>query len=216
MKILNLFAGIGGNRTLWGNKHEITAVENNEKIAEIYKKRFPNDEVIVDDALTYLEGHRLDYDLYWASPECNTHTTMCVMNKKKQIPDLKSLYGLIIFLQKWTRSNIYWVVENVIPYYKTLIKPSVIINRHVYWSNFLIKNKHFERVFLEHKTVDENGHVHIHTVPYRDVAKSYNIDLNLLNKLKSKMKRAVIRNCVGPEIGKYILDSIIKTKQQTF
>jgi hypothetical protein len=27
LKILNLFAGIGGNRSLWGNKHEITAVE---------------------------------------------------------------------------------------------------------------------------------------------------------------------------------------------
>jgi len=35
MKILNLFAGIGGNRTLWGTQHQITAIENNEKIAEI-------------------------------------------------------------------------------------------------------------------------------------------------------------------------------------
>lgn len=43
MKILNLYAGIGGNRTLWGDKHEITAVEIDPQIAEIYKKRFPND-----------------------------------------------------------------------------------------------------------------------------------------------------------------------------
>ena len=28
MKILNLYAGIGGNRKLWGDEHEITAVEN--------------------------------------------------------------------------------------------------------------------------------------------------------------------------------------------
>lgn len=27
MKILNLYAGIGGNRKLWGNEHQITADE---------------------------------------------------------------------------------------------------------------------------------------------------------------------------------------------
>lgn len=34
MKILNLYAGIGGNRKLWGDQHEITAVELNREIAE--------------------------------------------------------------------------------------------------------------------------------------------------------------------------------------
>lgn len=27
LKILNLYSGIGGNRKLWGNEHDITAVE---------------------------------------------------------------------------------------------------------------------------------------------------------------------------------------------
>ena len=27
MRILNLYAGIGGNRKLWGEEHEVTAVE---------------------------------------------------------------------------------------------------------------------------------------------------------------------------------------------
>lgn len=36
MNILNLYAGIGGNRKLWGNNHNITAVEINPDIAEIY------------------------------------------------------------------------------------------------------------------------------------------------------------------------------------
>lgn len=35
MKILNLYAGIGGNRKLWGNEHEITAVELDPDIAAI-------------------------------------------------------------------------------------------------------------------------------------------------------------------------------------
>ena len=33
MKILNLYCGIGGNRKLWGDKHEVTAVEINSDIA---------------------------------------------------------------------------------------------------------------------------------------------------------------------------------------
>lgn len=37
MKILNLYAGIGGNRKFWGDEHEITAVEAVPEIAEIYQ-----------------------------------------------------------------------------------------------------------------------------------------------------------------------------------
>ena len=41
MKILNLYAGIGGNRKLWEDEYEVTAVENNPHIARIYKDLFP-------------------------------------------------------------------------------------------------------------------------------------------------------------------------------
>ena len=44
MKILNLYSGIGGNRKLWQG-HEITSVELNPQIAEIYKSFFPDDNV---------------------------------------------------------------------------------------------------------------------------------------------------------------------------
>ncbi len=46
MKILNLYAGIGGNRAIWGNNHEITAVELDPEIAKAYLDRFPSDTVI--------------------------------------------------------------------------------------------------------------------------------------------------------------------------
>ena len=45
IKILNLFAGIGGNRVLWGYKHKITSVEYDEDIAKIYHERFPKDKM---------------------------------------------------------------------------------------------------------------------------------------------------------------------------
>ena len=57
MKILNLYAGIGGNRKLWGDGHEITAIEFNPEIAKIYQDFFPNDKVIVTDAHQYLLEH---------------------------------------------------------------------------------------------------------------------------------------------------------------
>lgn len=40
MKILNLYAGIGGNRKLWGNEHDITAIEYDENIAKFIKRIF--------------------------------------------------------------------------------------------------------------------------------------------------------------------------------
>ena len=46
LRVLNLYAGVGGNRELWENV-EVTAVEYNEKIAAEYKSKFPNDTVIV-------------------------------------------------------------------------------------------------------------------------------------------------------------------------
>ena len=51
-KVLNLYAGIGGNRKLWENV-DVTAVEINPNIANIYNDFFPNDKIIVDDAHQY-------------------------------------------------------------------------------------------------------------------------------------------------------------------
>lgn len=74
MKILNLYAGIGGNRKLWGDNHEVTAIELNPEIAAIYKKLHPNDTVIVDDAHEYLLKNFYKYDFIWASPPCPSHS----------------------------------------------------------------------------------------------------------------------------------------------
>ena len=39
MNVLNLYAGIGGNRKYWENV-EVTAIEYNEEIANVYKHFF--------------------------------------------------------------------------------------------------------------------------------------------------------------------------------
>ncbi|GAG82661.1 unnamed protein product, partial [marine sediment metagenome] len=74
VKILNLYAGIGGNRKLWGDEHEITAIEIDAQIAKIYQELFPKDKVIVGDAHEYLLAHFKEFDFIWGSPPCPTHS----------------------------------------------------------------------------------------------------------------------------------------------
>jgi DNA (cytosine-5)-methyltransferase 1 len=101
MKILNLYAGIGGNRKLWGDIHHITAVELDPRIAEIYKDLYPGDTVVIGDAHQFLLEHYMEYDFVWASPPCPSHSiTNYFLNAKGIIryPDM-NLYQEIILLQ---------------------------------------------------------------------------------------------------------------------
>ena len=77
IKMLNCYAGIGGNvKLLDRNKVEITAVEINPKIAECYKKLFPQDNVIIGDAHEYLRQHFREFDFIWCSPPAR-HIAFC-------------------------------------------------------------------------------------------------------------------------------------------
>ena len=138
MKILNLYAGIGGNRHLWGDEHEITAVEYNEKIANKYRALYPNDKVVVADDHEYLLDHHKEFDFIWSSPPCQSHSTTNYFTqyiRKRPVYPLMNLYQEIIFLQNFYKGK--FCVENVVSYYKPLIKP-VKIGRHYLWSNFNI------------------------------------------------------------------------------
>lgn len=197
MKILNLYAGIGGNRKLWGNEHEITAVELNPDIAAIYQEFFPKDNVIVGDAHEFLLKHYKEFDFIWASPPCQTHSSfrqnICVRYRGTPAvyPDMK-LYQEIIFLQN--NYTGYWLVENVKPYYKPLISPNVELQRHYFWCNFEIPPKVFEK--------DK-----IRTAQIPDLEKMYGVDLK---RFKLPNKRQILRNCVKPEIGKYIFEKMLE------
>jgi DNA (cytosine-5)-methyltransferase 1 len=140
MKILNLYACLGGNRYKWNdvkNDIEVTAIELDPYLAELYQERFPNDTVIVADAHQYLLDHYKEFDFIWSSPPCPTHSRARYWgfgkNGKKPIyPDM-TLYEEIIFLQHHFNGK--YVVENVIPYYEPLIN-SQERDRHLYWTNF--------------------------------------------------------------------------------
>ena len=197
MKILNLYAGIGGNRKLWGDEQEIVAVEFDEAIAGAYKSRFPNDTVVVGDAKQYLLDHYKEFDFIWASPPCQTHSEIrrCGVKSGQYdavMTDL-SLYEVIIFLQTYAVGQ--WVIENVVPYYTPLIKPKAKIDRHLYWSNFNIS----EVEVAKDKIVG--------------MVKPSDLDEIIQDTSKIKNKVQVVRNQVNYETGKHILDCAMGTVQ---
>ena len=134
VKVLNLYAGIGGNRKLWTGC-EVTAVEIDEKIANVYRQQHPNDHVVVGDAHQYLLDHSHEYDFIWSSPPCQSHTRMLRggRNRKPRYP-VMDLYQEIIFLNNSYDGK--WIVENVVPYYEPLIPPTKKVGRHLFWCNF--------------------------------------------------------------------------------
>lgn len=204
MKILNLYAGIGGNRKLWGEDHQITAVEINPDIAHIYHDHFKNDEVIVGDAHQYLLDNYMNYDFIWSSPPCPTHSQIRynigfkANRKYKKVkatyPDMK-LYEEIILLDHWFDGL--YVVENTIPYYDPLIT-GFKIGGHIWWANFMITN-------FDHGSRNHRGG----TVKSLSERKGFD-----LSKYNVTEKRKILRNCVEPETGLHCLKCALNIDAQ--
>ena len=205
MRILNLYAGIGGNRKLWGDEHEIIAVENNENIANVYKDLYPNDNVIIGDAHEYLLNNYEGFDFIWTSPPCPTHSiTNHFLNAQgiKRYPDM-ALYQEIILLQTFFKGK--FIIENVKSYYEPLIKPQ-ISGRHYFWANFKIPMLKFEKQIgrMNGKKADLGGKIQAELRTNNH--KKLGFDLS---KYTGIDKEKVLNNCVAPEIGLAIFQSAL-------
>lgn len=208
IKVLNLYCGIGGNRMGWkefDNIIEVTAVEIDEEIAKIYKKQFPNDKVIVDDAHDYLLKHFREYDFIWSSCPCVSHSRVrkqlafkkkadgTVYEQNKPIyPDMR-LYEEIILLDNYY--NGIYCCENVIPYYEPLIEPQKL-GRHFFWSNMLLPKINFEK-----RGSFDNATEMLSSMGFND---------NIYDGSKGVSKLRTARNCLEPEISKYIFKCFLK------
>lgn len=131
-KVLNLYSGLGGNRKLWIGV-DVTSVENNEEIADVYFDLYPQDQLVIGDAHQYLLDHFEEFDFIWSSPPCQSHSRMnrFTRHSVRRYPEM-SLWQELIFLKEFC--GVPWVVENVDPYYDHLIHGQRI-GRHVFWSN---------------------------------------------------------------------------------
>lgn len=205
MKVLNLYACLGGNRLLWDNC-EVTAVELDPELARLYQERFPNDTVIVADAHQYLLDHFKEFDFIWSSPPCPSHSRMRLTNSGQgdrksppSYPDMK-LYQEIIFLDNFFDGK--YCVENVIPYYEPLI-PAKKRGRHLYWTNFNLPSD----------LGDRRAENFIHA-KQSELEKFHNIDLSTYKGTQRKDK--IARNLVDYEAGLTIFNTsrgIIKSKE---
>ena len=205
MKILNLYACLGGNRYKWdevaqqaGIKIEVTAVELDEVAAELYQERFPNDKVIVADAHQFLLENYKEFDFIWSSPPCPSHSRARYWNSsnyetttKAIYPDMK-LYEEILLMQHYYRNGKF-VVENVIPYYEPLI-PAQKRGRHLYWTNFTLPNDLKDRGF---KISQEKNELDA-------LCKFHDYDFKKYKGKQSIVKMA--RNLVDYEAGKTIFE----------
>lgn len=194
MKILNLYAGIGGNRKLWGGDIQVTAVEFDPRIAAIYSDLHPADTVIIEDAHQYLLDHYSEFDFIWTSPPCPTHSganNFLHAQGHVRYPDM-ALYQEIIFLEHFFRGK--YVVENVKSYYKPLIPPQVS-GRHYFWSNFKIPKV---------KSMGQIGGWRGKNRTQGKNLKNLGFDLS---GFRYPDKEKLLNNCVDPAVGLAIFES---------
>jgi DNA (cytosine-5)-methyltransferase 1 len=196
--VLNLYSGIGGNRKHWAGC-KVTAIERQQDIADTYAAIYPDDTVIVADAHQYLQDHYEEFDFIWSSPPCQSHSKMDLANprNKARYADMR-LYEEIIFLQ--TYHSGLWVVENVVPYYEPLIKPSRKVGRHLFWSNFDFDAQDVRR---PKNFIASNGQASANQL--KDwLGISYDGSIYYDGR---HCPAQVLRNAVHPEIGRQIFDA---------
>ena len=190
MKILNLYAGLGGNRKLWGDSHEITAVELNNKIANKYKKLYPNDKVIIADAHEYLLKNYENFDFIWSSPPCQTHSKANYFINyitQSRYPKME-LWQEIIFLKTFCKGK--FCVENVKAYYEHFIPPTAEIGRHYFWANFIIppiKQPKGEVGTMMKKYSKTDKHAHKKPLAERNMVNA-NLGLHILERAQGIIK----------------------------
>ena len=117
-----------------------------------------------------------------------------------------------VFLKHFFKGK--WTVENVKPYYDLLIIPTQELGRHLFWSNFSIPK-------IEHKNI--SNFITADTKKDIELMKKW-IGINYEGNIYIDGNHSpgqVLRNCVHPEVGKYILDRAMdihnseKIQQQT-
>jgi DNA (cytosine-5)-methyltransferase 1 len=204
MKILNLYACLGGNRYKWNEVKkdiEVTAVELDTEAARLYQERFPNDKVIVADAHQYLLDHYKEFDFIWSSPPCPTHSKVRFTQKNQDfyIPEYPNmmLYQEIIFLKHHFNGK--YCIENVVPYYEPLIQGQKR-GRHLYWCNFKLPIDIAERSMTSVMCGQSNDE-------FKKLCEFHNYDFTKYKGEQSRTKMA--RNLVDYEVGKTILETAL-------
>jgi len=208
-RVYNGYCGLGGNAKNWTDC-EVTAVDNNPEVCEVYKSIRPNDTVIIGDAHQYLLDHYDEFDFCWVSPPCPTHSRMqkATRHDLRRYPNMM-LYQELIWLQHFFKGK--YLVENVIPYYEPLIKPTQKVGRHVFWSNF-----DFQAVDVERPP----GFINQSNLAAKEIMMDW-LGIHYESSIYLNGNHCpvqALRNCCHPLIGEQILNAArnIKPPEQQF
>lgn len=203
-KLLNLYAGLGGNIELLDEeKYEITNIELNPKIASVLQRRKTNQKVIVTDAHQYLLDHYTEYDIIWASRPCQKHSKMNLATRHNMVRYVDgALFEEIIFLNQYFKGQ--WVVENVVPYYKPYGNPKKI-GRHLFWSNCRIGD-------MEDVPKSPKGMMNLATVGQKKIMMDWlgiHYEENIYYE-NNHCPVQILRNCVHPLLGLHVIKELEK------
>lgn len=204
--MLNLYAGLGGNRKHWDGC-EVTAVESNNEIAWIYQNQYPDDHVLLEDAHDYLLHHAYEYDFIWSSPPCQSHSKMIRSgrNRRPRYPDMR-LYEEILFLEHNFDGS--WCVENVVPYYKPMLNP-YRAGRHLFWSNLDLGGLQvpkYDGDFINTTSVEGSERLK----EWLGISYDGNVYYG-----DNHCPSQVLRNCVHPVVGEQIMKRVQATQKKT-
>ena len=198
MRILDLFAGVGGTSkgihraaAEQNVKLEYVAIDYDPSVLYAHQKFCPEDFTILRNAWNYdFSG----YDFIWASPPCQSHSVLNYTLRRYD-PDMR-LYELI---KKLRNSGKDFIVENVHPYYQPPIPWNFEVNRHVFWSNLPIPSF---RVVEKRKAFGELG--------VTDLLDYHGVDKSVLSHVRgAQRRRQLLRNMVNPEISRRIFQEYL-------
>lgn len=135
---------------------------------------------------------------FGSSPPCQKNSKMMKATRHKvaDYPDFR-LYEEVIFLTHFFKGK--FVVENVVPYYEPLIKPTVRLGRHLFWSNFEISDFHIEqpKKFIQKSNLQGKKEM----MDWLDI----HFDEVIYYK-NNHCPVQILRNCVHPKLGNHIFN----------
>ena len=212
IKVLNGYAGIGGNRKLWNEvaNIEVTAIEIDKKIAAVYQDLYPDDIVLTIDAHEYLRLNYNNFDLIFYSPPCKTHTDIRIHNPNFIAGKTEILYyderlpqevELMFMLNRLGMLFGKYCIENTKQYHKRMMEAQIRA-RHYFWTNFGVP-----RFTLSINKPNHEFGILEEWVKYAGVDLS-NYDLNGLDP------RQIYRNMVDPQLGKHVFQAALKSLNQ--